>query len=43
MCGKAAVSHLAWKDIYAWASIEDIGAPTLAEPRATINDGYLKC
>ncbi len=37
MCGKAAVSHLAWKDIYAWASSLNAPGSFPADPVDSIN------
>lgn len=37
MCGKAAVSHLAWKDIYAWASSLTPPETLPADPANRIN------
>ena len=37
MCGKAAVSHLAWKDIYAWASSLTPPETLPANPKDRIN------
>jgi len=37
MCGKAAVSHLAWKDIYAWATSLTPPKVLPADPQSQIN------
>jgi len=37
MCGKAAVSHLAWKDVYAWATSLTPPATLPADPSSRIN------
>jgi len=37
MCGKAAVSHLKWKDVYAWASALTPPASMPADPADRIN------
>jgi putative SOS response-associated peptidase YedK len=37
MCGKASVSHLSWKDIYAWATSLTPPATLPADPQARIN------
>jgi putative SOS response-associated peptidase YedK len=37
MCGKAAVSHLKWKDIYAWATALTPSAPFPPDPEDRIN------
>jgi putative SOS response-associated peptidase YedK len=37
MCGKAAVSHLSWKDVYGWASSLTPPAALPADPRNRVN------
>ncbi len=37
MCGKAAVSHLAWKDVYAWATSLTPPGALPADPESRIN------
>lgn len=37
MCGKAAVSHLSWKDVYAWASSLTPPAALPADPQESNN------
>jgi putative SOS response-associated peptidase YedK len=37
MCGKAAVSHLKWKDIYAWATVLTPSAPFPPDPEDRVN------
>jgi putative SOS response-associated peptidase YedK len=44
MCGKASVSHLSWKDVYAWASslTQPASLPTDPETRVNISPSRLR-